>query len=403
MNVLIVHDYGTLSGGAENVSAMLRDGLRRRGHDARLLASTARPLPLPNVADYTCFGTMSSPRRVLQVANPAAVHRLRRVLREFRPDVVHLRMYNTQLSPLILQPLVRYPTLLHVGSYELICPLLTKTLPDGSPCHYKAGPACSRAGCVPLLGAARTVVQARLRRRWQDAVTLTVPNSDWLRRRLLADGVEAGEAVPNGVPVRSARPPLTDPPTVAFAGRLVPKKGLDVLLEAMALVVAELPEARLLIAGDGPERRRVDETVAASGLAANVVALGHRPRAELEPLLAGAWVQAVPSRWEEPFGNAAAEAMMRGTAVVASDTGGLRELVEDGGTGFLVPRGDAHALARALLRVLGDAELAERLGAAARAKALAELTEDRMLDRFLELYEQLLRQPVSVAAPAYAD
>jgi glycosyltransferase involved in cell wall biosynthesis len=403
MNVLIVHDYGTLSGGAENVSVMLRDGLRRRGHDARLFASTARPLPLPNVADYTCFGTMSSPRRMLQVANPSAVHRLRRVLREFRPDVVHVRMYNTQLSPLILQPLARYRTLLHVGSYELICPLLTKTLPDGSACYSKAGTACYRAGCVPLLGAARTLVQARLRRQWQDVLTLKVPNSDWLRRRLLAEGIDAGEAVLNGVPVRPARPPLTDPPTVAFAGRLVPKKGIDVLLDAVALVVAEMPEARLLLAGDGPERRRVEGTVAASGLASNIVALGHQPRAELERLLASAWVQAVPSRWEEPFGNAAAEAMMRGTAVVASDTGGLPELVQDGITGFLVPRGDANALAQALLRVLGDAELAERLGARARARALAELTEDRMLDRFLELYEQLLRQPVSIAAPAYAD
>jgi glycosyltransferase involved in cell wall biosynthesis len=398
MNVLIVHDYGTLSGGAENVSVMLRDGLRRRGHDARLFASTAQPLPLPNVADYTCFGTMSSARKLLQVANPSAVRRLRRVLREFAPDVVHVRMFNTQLSPLILQPLTRYRTLLHVGSYELICPLLTKTLPDGSACHNKAGMACYRAGCVPLLGVARTLVQARLRHQWQDGITLKVPNSDWVRRRLLAEGIDAGEAVLNGVPVRAARPPLADPPTVAFAGRLVPKKGVDVLLDAMARVVAEMPRARLLLAGDGPERRTIEETVAASGLASNVIALGHRPRAELERLLAGAWVQAVPSRWEEPFGNAAAEAMMRGTAVVASDTGGLRELVQDGVTGFLVPRGDANALAQALLRVLGDAALAERLGAHARATALAELTEDRMVECFLELYEQLLRHPVSVGS-----
>jgi glycosyltransferase involved in cell wall biosynthesis len=395
MKVLIVHDYGVLVGGAENVSVMLRDGLRRRGHDARLFASTARPLPLPNVADYTCFGTTSSARKLLQVANPSAVRRLRRVLREFAPDVVHVRMFNTQLSPLILQPLVRHRTLLHVGGYELICPLLTKTLPDGAACHSKPGMACYRAGCVPLLGAARTLVQARLRQQWQDGLTLKVPNSDWVRRRLIAEGIDAGEAVLNGVPVCPARPPLTDPPAIAFAGRLVPKKGVGVLLEAMTRVVAEMPEARLLVAGGGPDRRSVEENVAALRLASNVVMLGHRPRSELEHLLAGAWVQAVPSQWEEPFGNAAAEAMMRGTAVVATDTGGLSELVEDGVTGFLVPCHDARALAQALLRVLGDARLAERLGAQARAAALATLSDDRMLDRFLELYEQLLRQPAA--------
>lgn len=397
MNVLIVHDYGTLSGGAENVSVMLRDGLRRRGHDARLFASTAQPLALPNVADYTCFGTMSRARSVLQVTNPSAAHRLRRVLREFDPDVVHVRMFNTQLSPLVLQPLRRYPSLLHIGGYELICPLLTKTLPDGTSCDSSAGMACYRAGCVPLLGAGRTLVQTRLRRKWQDAFALKVPNSDWVRRRLLAEGIDADETVLNGVPVRPARPELTDPPTVAFAGRLVPKKGVDVLLEAMARVVAEIPRARLLLAGDGPERRAVEAAVEALGLAANVTVLGHRSRGELEVVLAGAWVLAVPSRWEEPFGNSAAEAMMRGTAVVASDLGGLRELVRHGATGFLVRPCDPGALARALLRVLHDAALAESLGARGRERALVDLSEDRMLDRFLSLYDRLLQDPVGVS------
>jgi glycosyltransferase involved in cell wall biosynthesis len=394
MNVLIVHDYGTLSGGAENVSVMLRDGLRRRGHDARLFTSTAQPLPLENVADYTCLGTMTRARKVLQVANPSAVRRLRRVLREFPPDVVHVRMFNTQLSPLVLRPLRRYRCLLHIGSYELICPLLTKTLPDGSACQDRAGTACYRAGCLSPLGTARTLVQTRLRQRWEDAFSLMVPNSDWIRRRLLADGIDAGAAVLNGVPALPARPPLRRPPTVGFAGRMVRKKGVDVLVAAMARVVSEMTQAQLLLAGDGPERRGVEAAVAASGLTSNVTFLGHRPRVELQDQLACAWVQAVPSRWEEPFGNAAAEAMMRGTAVVASNAGGLRELVDEGVTGFLVPPNDAEALAQALLRVLGDRALAERLGACAREKALGELTEDRMVDRFVALYEELLLDPV---------
>jgi hypothetical protein len=84
MKVLIVHDYGVLVGGAEHMSVSLRDGLRRRGHDARFFASSAAPLPLPIVADDTCFGTMSFGRRLLQVANPFAVTQLKRVLREYR-------------------------------------------------------------------------------------------------------------------------------------------------------------------------------------------------------------------------------------------------------------------------------------------------------------------------------
>jgi glycosyltransferase involved in cell wall biosynthesis len=394
VKVLIVHDYGTLNGGAEQVTVSLRDGLRRRGHDARLFASTARPLPLLNVADYTCFGTMAAPRRILQAINPSAALKLRHVLRQFSPDVVHLRMFLTQLSPVILRWLRGYPTLLHVGSYELVCPLLTKVLPDGSQCESASGVACYRAGCVSLGGLARTLVQQSLYRRWRHAVSLIVTNSQSARRRLMAEGIDVAGTVPNGAPVRPPRPPLTMPPTVAFSGRLVPKKGLDVLLDAMARVRAVVPSARLLLAGDGPERAMVTERIAALGLTDHVTVLGHRSRDTLEELLASAWVHAVPSRWEEPSPNVAAEAMMRGTAVIASRWGGLTELVREGRTGFLVPPGDVQALSESLLRVLTDRELAERLGREGRAIALAELTEDATTDTILRLYAAIRSAPV---------
>ncbi|MBK6803758.1 MAG: glycosyltransferase [Betaproteobacteria bacterium] len=135
MRVLLLHDYGTLSGGAEVMIVALRDALRSRGHEAILFTSTARPLPLPLVSDEQCFGTVSPLRRVLQAANPHAVARLRTVLRDFRPDVVHVKMFLTQLSPLVLPLLRPFPSLLHVINYNLVCPINTKTLPDGTPCR----------------------------------------------------------------------------------------------------------------------------------------------------------------------------------------------------------------------------------------------------------------------------
>jgi glycosyltransferase involved in cell wall biosynthesis len=337
---------------------------------------------------------MAAPRRVLQAINPAAPMRLRRVLRQFSPDIVHLRMFLTQLSPLILGSLRGYPTLLHVGSYELICPLLTKVLPDGSPCRNKAGLACYRTGCVSPSGLARTLVQQSLYRRWRQAVSVVVANSDSTRRRLLAEGIDVAGIVPVGVPVRPSRPPLTVPPTVAFAGRFVPKKGVEILLRSMARVTAAMPSARLILVGDGPDRGVIMDRIAALGLAEQVTVLGYRSREALEEPLATAWVQAVPSQWEEPSPNVAAEAMMRGTAVVASRWGGLTELVREGRTGFLVPPGDVEALAESLLRILTDRELAERLGREGRAIALAEHTEDVFVERMLCLYGPLLPMPV---------
>jgi len=94
-----------------------------------------------------------------------------------------------------------------------------------------------------------------------------------------------------------------------------------VLLSAMAVVHGHLPEARLLIVGDGPERTQLERLANDLGIEAAVDFSGHLDSMAMEDALASAWVQAVPSLWEEPFGLVAAESMMRGTAVVASDAG----------------------------------------------------------------------------------
>lgn len=401
MKILIVNDYGVPAGGAERVSLILRDGLRERGHDARLFASGARPVAAENPADNICFGTESGLRRVLQVANPSAVVRLHGVLRAFRPDVVHVRMFLTQLSPFILPLLRGVPALLHVGNYQTVCPLNTKRLPDGRPCHERAGLPCLRAGCVSVAGLARTRVQLGLWRRWREVFPVIVANSDALAVRLRAEGVPVSAVIHNGTPPREPRPPLERPPVVAYAGRLVGKKGVDVLLDAMARLRERVPDCRLIIAGDGPDRSAIEERVAGLGLQDRCVLTGYLNEEEMERCLAAAWVHAVPSRYDEPFPNTAIEAMMRGTAVVASAVGGCPEIVRHGVTGLLVPPGDPGALADALETILSDRELAARMGEAARSAAVRDFGTDRMLDAFEATYHSLLGStaPTPVGAP----
>lgn len=106
MKILLVNDDAVRQGGAEILLLKLRDSLRERGHDARLFASNAKEDGKCSLADYTCRGTTSRFRTLLQVANPWAAIGLRKVLRSFQPDVVHVKIFLTQLSPLIL-PLLR--------------------------------------------------------------------------------------------------------------------------------------------------------------------------------------------------------------------------------------------------------------------------------------------------------
>ena len=389
LKILLINDYARGLYGAEIQMLILRDGLQRRGYDVRYFASYAGCGRGRSLADYECFGTTSRFQTLLQMANPWAFWRLRRVLATFQPDIVHIRMFLNQLSPLILLLLRHRPSLYHIVTYEAICPLGTKIFPDGNHCRVRAGMACYDNHCLPLRAMLPQMLRMILWRRWRNAFSLIVANSEAVRHHFFAEFAKPVEVVLNGIPTRPSRPPLSFPPTVAFAGRLVREKGVEVLVRAFANVVKELPDARLLLAGEGPERNRLKKLIAALELSQGISMLGYLPPAELEYRFSTAWVQAVPSLWEEPFGNVATESMMRGTAVVASNSGGLTEIVRDRQTGILVPPGDEVALAEALVLLLRNRDLAEKMGRAGREVALTHFSETTSVDKFTRLYEML--------------
>ncbi len=380
LRILLVNDYGVLNGGVEVSLKALTDGLRARGHEVCVFASDAGMREgEASIADEHCLGTVTRLRTLLQSANPWAWSALRRVMRDFRPQVVHLNLVLTQLSPLILRTLWDVPCVYHAQWQRSICPSGTRLLPDGSLCGNKAGMVCYREGCLPLRDWAPLMLQMGMWRRWRKAIDRVVACSEAMRARLAESGIKDIEVIPYGVPERPGRPALEGVPRVAFAGRLVREKGVAVLLEAFERVRRIVPEARLDMYGTGPEER----------IAAGVRFHGRLAQGELEMRLGSAWVQAVPSVWEEPFGIVAAEAAMRGTAVVASRTGGLREIVVDGETGLLAAPGDAGELAGALGRVVSDRALAERMGAAGRRRAMEHFGHELYVDRWCAFYREI--------------
>ncbi len=389
MKILLISDYSVPRGGNEIVTLALRDGLRARGHDVRLFASRAHINGGRDLADYHCFGTASPLRAALWCGNPSAFFSLRRALAEFRPDVVHVRLFLSQLSPLILPLLRHIPSIYHDGWYRTGCPIGSRVLPDGRGCSEPAGSICYQSGCVPMVAWPLLMMQLRLWRYWRSVFDVVVANSRSVAKWLEVSGITPVEVIYNGIVGRAPRPPLGEPPTIAFSGRLSHEKGIDILLEAFKIVIQDLPRTQLLIAGEGPESRRLRGI--AKQLGANIDFLGHQPREIIERRFDAAWVQVVPSRGAEAFGNAAAEAMMRGTAVVASATGGFTEYVQHEQTGLLVPSGDHVALGKALLQVVKDRDYAEFLGQAGRSFALKAFDQSQFLDRFVAIYERLTR------------
>jgi glycosyltransferase involved in cell wall biosynthesis len=400
MRILLVNDYATATAGAERVTRDLRDGLRALGHEVRVFASRAQLIAGESFADANCYGTNTRLQTLSSAVNLSAARALARELHDFQPDVVQVHMFLWQLSPAILPVLRDVPAVYWAMTYKPVCPTGLKWLPSGAACDVRAGVACLTHGCITASGFAPLMLQRSLWRRRRTVFRAIIGCSHDVQRQLERDGIATHGVVAPGVRVTPARPPLTGPPTVTFAGRLKPEKGADVLVRAFALARQRVPAARLAIAGTGSAEPALRTLVAELGLSDAVVLHGQLGDEALGPVIDGAWVHAVPSRWPEPFGLTATEAMMRGTAVVASEVGGLADIVLHERTGLHVPPGDIPALADALTRMLSDRDRADALGRAGRERALEHFSIDHCVAQFERLYEQLhLRTP----RPAHAS
>ena len=392
LKVLLINDYGTATGGAELQLQVLREGLRARGHTARWFASHAgEEKQSPHWrADVSARSFAGGTQVLMEWHNPFAVRALEGELARFQPDIVHLQMFHWRLSPAILPALAAYPTIAHLQLYEPLCPTGSKQLRDGRRCDFSAGPAC-RTHCLSPWAAPFLLAAHRATGRHWSRFARRIAISQWQRKRYEAEGYPIDAVIPQGVP-QPAEPlaALATEPRLTCAARLVPEKGIAHLLDAIAILAGQWPQLHAVIAGDGPEANALREQADRLGIAGQVEWLGFVPRHELDRHFAGAWLHIVPSMWEEPFGVVTVEALFRGTTVVASRDGASGEILAGHPFGALYPNGDVRGLAATMDRLLRDPDALAANAAAARAHAAHQYSEARMVERFVQLYREVL-------------
>ena len=350
------------SGGEVQVFQLI-EGLRRRGHrnllvcppasraeaQARVRGLAVRSVPMRNDLDLP------------------ALWRLRRAFREAAPDLLHL----------------------HTGRATWLGALAAQGLG------------------VPALTTRRMdrAVKRNARNRWLYGRVLrrTVAISPAVADALLEGGVDPGRirTIPSAVDPAALRPSRSreavraaegvgpEEPLLLALAALVRRKGLDVLLGALARLGTAGPAPRLWIAGAGPERGALEAQARREGLAERVRFLGRREDAA--DLLGACDVFVLPSR-REGLGVAALEAMAAGRAVVASRVGGLASAVLEGRTGLLVPPEDPAALAEALATLIGDTTLRARLAAAGPARVATDFGVEGMVEAYEKLYREILSE-----------
>jgi glycosyltransferase involved in cell wall biosynthesis len=387
VRVLLVTDWAPLEGGTERYVDGLAGRLRARGDEVALLTSSAGSRAGGEAAFVAHGSRTRAARAVTQVVNPAALWATRRAVARFRPDVAHVNMFLSYLSPVALDGLGDVPAVVTLHDYRAICPIGWNVLPDGRACPHRPGAICRSEGCIGRARRLREAPRGALIRRALGRAARVLTVSAWMQSALAAAGVH-GE--PLALPVEGpagARPERSPHPLFAYGGRLDAEKGVDGLIRAFAGLRREHPDAELRVCGEGRERARLERLAADLGCPVTFVP-------EMDPAwwrsAAGAWAVVVPSLWEEPLGLVPIEAILRGLPVIASDSGGLRETVCDGRTGLLYPRGDDAALGRRLAAVASGGALAGPLPGADVERLAARHRPATHVTRLREVYAEAI-------------
>jgi glycosyltransferase involved in cell wall biosynthesis len=261
--------------------------------------------------------------------------------------------------------------------------------------------------CLLTSGRLSWTRYALLGRRLMAGGDLFVAVSEALRRRAIDRGYPPERTIThyNGVDLRRFELPGVRPlpGLILHVCRLVEKKGTSLLIRAFAQVRAVRPDARLMIVGDGPLRASLEQQAAEMGQSDAVAFLGQRSQQEVARRMARAWLLAAPSVTArdgdaEGLPTAVVEAAAASLPVVASDHSGTPEAIADRRSGFIVPEGDADALARRMLDLLGSPRLRDAMAAASRALAEDRFDALRQTNVLEGHYERLCR----AVAPAGA-
>lgn len=377
----LFNEYRSRFNGEEQVVRQITGLLHDRGHEVETWVRSSQDIEGSLIGKAKAFAGMTW--------SLEAASAMRAKLDEMQPDVVHAHNLYPLFSPSVLNECrkANVPVVVSLHNQQLTCPK-SDHLRNGSICEKCFGGKtwnCAVNNCREnILESVGYAVRSGLShaRGWvRDNATLILGMTEFSRDRLIRAGYPAEKirVLPNSVPLADC---VTDPACgtyIAFAGRLSEEKGLRVLIEAARLI----PEVPIHLAGDGPLREELE-----AAAPANVKILGRVDRAEMPRFYANSRALVLPSTCFEMCPLTILEAMSIGLPVVASQTGGLGELVDDGITGRLVTRGEAAPLAAALKEIWTDPQLARHRGAAGRQRAEQEFTETVYVERLLGFYAE---------------
>jgi glycogen(starch) synthase len=382
--LIYVHDFAPKVGGVETIVL----SLARRLDEPHPLGAAKNPET--TLVTATPAGDMDDTALGFRVVRQPGLRKLLKLIQH--AEIIHLA--GPSLLPLFLGWLMRKRIVVEHHGFQTVCPngqLFYERDQCLCPGHFMASRHLECLRCNVNRGKIESLKMWLLtfpRRRLCGMISANVTPTVWLSSVLQ---LPRTTRISHGLPPVAHRQALEDlvkPPTFVFLGRLVGTKGAEILIGAAQKLKEQGCIFRVRIIGDGPDRGILQQKATLGGLSGYMEFLGYLPEGQIQEALEGAVAVVMPSLAGEVFGLVAAENMLRGRLVIASDLGPLREVVGEGGL-FFSP-GNEIALTRCMRQVLEDTSHATALRQKATERAELLFDEAQMVRDHLALYRRLV-------------
>lgn len=359
MKILMVNKFLYPNGGSETYMFKLGEYLTKMGHSVEYFGMEHKDRCVGNSAqqytsnmDFHNAGALDKIKYSFKtVYSKEAREKMKIVLNDFRPDVVHLNNFNFQLTPSIIYAVEDYEKecgkrvkLIYTAhDYQLICPN-HMMYTNNAVCEQCIGGKftnCTKGRCIhdsllkSLLGTAEAEIYNR--KKTYDRIDTIICCSEFMKNKLGTNPIFRNKTITLHNFIDTVDKQETDKKDyILYFGRFAEEKGIDTLIQASSI--------KFICAGSGPMEEEVNK-------AANLENIGFKTGAELENLIRGAKCTVYPSVWYENCPFSVMESIMYGTPVVASNIGGIPELIDDGKTGYLFKAGNAEKMIEAIHKI----------------------------------------------------
>lgn len=389
LKILIICDKGFVFGGTEVLIFNEKEGLIKRGHEVKVFSSDVSN-DQANFGDYTFkgFNENSIIKWFNYVFNFNSYIKIKQVLREYKPDIIHLHNIFYQVSPSVLLGVGNIPTVLTLSSYELICPTGALIKPDGYRC---VSPGKHDLRCTgSIKGYLYETIKQFIHKYLLKKIAIYIAPSesikgDFSNQKIISSPITV---IHNGIQLMEFSP-MVNYKRLLYVGRLSKEKGVEVLLRAIKIIKERIPEIIVDIVGDGPEKNILMKLSNDLDLDNNVRFVGSIPHNKIGDFYKLCTAIIVPSICADNFPTVCIEAMSIGRPIIGSRVGGIPELIDDRNTGYLIQSGNPEQVANKVTYLVKHPDLIRSMGKKAFIKSKL-FGLDEHLNSLEQLYKSVI-------------